>query len=83
MTFNLLPRPGCYGGDVGGQGGEGHAHHPYQAEHCPRGDLYIMGGEGVVEEGNKGVQHPQVFCRGDVQLAMLQAHLKELHVVCV
>ena len=68
---------------MGGQGGEGHAHHPYQAEHRPRGDLYVMGGEGVVEEGNKGVQHPQVLSRGDVQLAMLQAHLKELHMVCV
>ena len=65
---------------MGGQGGEGHAHHPYQAEHRPRGDLYVLGGEGVIEEGNKGVQHPQVLGRGDVQLAMLQAHL---HVVCV
>ena len=81
MTFNLLPSPGCNGGDVGGQGGEGYAHHPYQAEQ--RGDLYVMGGEGVVEDENKGVQHSQVFCRGDVQLAMLQAHLKDLHMVCV
>ena len=43
---------------MGDQRGEGHAHHPYKAEGSPRGDLYILGGEGLREEGHKGIQHP-------------------------